>query len=65
MMVKGKKIKELRESQKLSQEQLGVKAYTTGVTINRIENGHQEPSLSTLKCIADALGCKVSDLQGE
>ena len=63
IMTIGDCIKKLRENQKLSQEQLGVKASLSGATINRVEKGHNVPSKGTLKLIAQALGVKLEDIQ--
>ncbi|MBD3233182.1 MAG: BMC domain-containing protein [candidate division Zixibacteria bacterium] len=61
----GRKIKELRESKKLSQRQLAKDSGVPQATINRIESGEiKEPSLSNVTKIADALGVTVTELQG-
>ena len=58
----GKKIKELRVEKGFSQEQLANLSYISFVTLNRIENGHHDPSKKLKKLIADALGVSVEDL---
>ncbi len=61
----GRKIKELRESKKLSQRQLAKDSGVPQATINRIESGEiKEPSLSNATKIANALGVTVTELQG-
>jgi transcriptional regulator with XRE-family HTH domain len=62
----GKKIVRLRLLKTMSQEELYKKSGIRIATISNIENGcTKKPHPSTLKAIADALGCKVSDLQGD
>lgn len=57
------KIKELRESASMTQEQLAEKSGITRVTIARLESGVQSDlKVSSLKKIAEALNCKVGDL---
>ena len=52
------KLKEIREKQFLTQEDLAKMAETTTNTINRLENGKQEPRFGTRKKIAKALKVK-------
>ena len=57
----GRRIKEIRKKQGISQEHL---AEITGInyrTVLRIENGHTSPSLNTLYKIASSLHCTVTD----
>lgn len=57
------KIKELRESASMTQEQLAEKSGITRVTIARLESGMQSDlKVSSLKKLAEALSCKVGDL---
>ena len=58
----GKKIRTLRKSQKLSQEKLGQKIGVAKSHISEWETGKIIPLSTTLKKIADALGCSVNDL---
>lgn len=55
-----KKIREVRESQKLSQMDIAVKTGLSLITIWNIENGTKEPRISTLTKISKALGKPVS-----
>ena len=56
------KLKELREKQFLSQEELSRKAETTTGTINRLENGKQKPRFATRRKIARALNVKPAEI---
>lgn len=58
----GKKIKALRESQKLSHESLGKNIGVPKQRVYEWEKGKVTPLSTTLKKIADALGCSVNDL---
>ena len=58
----GKKLREFRKEQGLSQEQLGFSAKVDRSYISEIENGLRNPSLQTLEKLAKALKLKVSDL---
>jgi transcriptional regulator with XRE-family HTH domain len=56
------KIKKVREEKGMSQEVLAKKSSVTLATISRLENGHYEPHLATLKAIATAFNMLVRDL---
>jgi len=58
----GKRVRELRQQQDLSQEQLASKAEITSVYLSNLENGHGKGSLPTFLKIANALGCGVDAL---
>lgn len=58
----GKKIRDLRKDQGLSQEQLSFAAKIDRSYISEIENGLRNPSLQTLEKLAKALKVKLSDL---
>jgi transcriptional regulator with XRE-family HTH domain len=58
----GKKIKKVRESMGMSAKEVISIAEIGSAMYSRIENGVNEPSLSTLEKIAKALGIKLSDL---
>lgn len=60
----GKKIRDLRKDQGLSQEQLSFAAKIDRSYISEIENGLRNPSLQTLEKLAKALKVKLSDLTG-
>ncbi len=49
------KLKEIREKQFLTQEELAKLAETTTNTVNRLENGKQQPRFGTRRKIAKAL----------
>jgi transcriptional regulator with XRE-family HTH domain len=52
----------LREAKKLTQRTLAERSGLAVSYISRIENGHLQPTLTTLKRIAQGLGVKVGDL---
>lgn len=57
------KLKEMRESKDLSQEELAEKSGVSRTTISNIENGKQVIlKTKTLIDLADALGTKVSKI---
>ncbi|NGZ89455.1 helix-turn-helix domain-containing protein [Psychroflexus maritimus] len=59
------KIKEIRKSKGFSQEELAEKASVNLRTIQRIENGENQPRGTTLQLIASVLGLSVEDLNAE
>jgi transcriptional regulator with XRE-family HTH domain len=58
----GKRVRDLRVKQDLSQEQLALKAEITSQYLSNIENAHAKGSLSTFLKIANALGSGVDAL---
>lgn len=58
----GKRIKKVRESQKLSQEKLGELADISRTHVERIERGISSPPMFTLYRIAKALKINSSDI---
>jgi transcriptional regulator with XRE-family HTH domain len=59
----GYKIKEVRESLKMTQEELASKSGVSRGTISALENGKKRTtSVKTLKNIASALGTTVSQI---
>ena len=56
------KLKELREKQFLTQEELAKMAETTTNTVNRLENGKQQPRFGTRKKIARALNVEPAEI---
>lgn len=58
----GKRIRQLREQKKLSQEEVAFKAKLSVYYISRIERGKANPSLETLDSLARALNLSLSDL---
>jgi transcriptional regulator with XRE-family HTH domain len=57
----GKKIKELRTLNNLTQEELASRSELTKGYISQLENDLTEPSISTLVDIVNALGTNLSD----
>lgn len=55
----------LRLQQELTQKQLAAKAKMSHAYLSNIETGKADPSLSTLKRLAKALGISVSELVKE
>ena len=58
----GKRIKALRKTQKLTQEELGEKAALSYKFVGEVERGEVNPSLDSLMRIANALGVTIGDL---
>ena len=58
----GKRIKELREDQGISQDQLGYECDMHRTNINRIEKGHVSTGALKLLHIAKALNVSVKEL---
>lgn len=57
------KLKEIREYQGISQEELAEKSKVSRTTISELETGKKEVTTNiTLEKIANALGLKVSDI---
>lgn len=54
----GQALKQVREAQGQSQEQLAAMTNLSPITISRIENGART-SLATLQDLAQALGCQL------
>lgn len=58
----GQRIRTLRKSKNLTQEQLGGKAGINYKHLGAIERGDENPSLSVLDKIADGLGVEILEL---
>jgi len=58
----GKTIKIARIKQDLNQYELAAQADITQSHLSKVELGGVNISVIKLKCIADVLGCKMSDL---
>ena len=56
------KLKALRARQGLTQEQLAEKSGVSRTYLARLETGRQDPTLSTLEKLAQALGVKAGRL---
>lgn len=52
----------IREARGLTQEQLAVRACLGSATVYRLEHDQHKPRRSTLRLLADALGCEPDDL---
>ena len=61
----GQRIRRLRRSVELTQEELASAADIERVTLVRLEKGDQTPRYKTLDAIAKALGIRVSELLSE
>ena len=60
----GKRLKELREEQGLSQQKLGDTLFVTRVTISAWETNKQEPNIETLKKLCDIFEVSTDYLTG-
>lgn len=58
----GENIKHYRKSKGYSQEKLANKTGLSKMSIRRYEAGERQPSIDSLKKIAAALECKISDI---
>ena len=58
----GKRIKELRKKQDISQDQLAFECNTTQKQISKIELGQINTSAERLRAIADTFDMKLKDL---
>lgn len=61
-MTIGERIYYCRVENHMTQKELGEKAGIDPSTIRKYESGRLNPKIGTLRKIADALGCKVTDL---
>lgn len=58
----GKKIRQIRKEQKISQEQLAFESSLSREEIYRLELGYINPTYDTLDAIAEALNVQVKEL---
>lgn len=58
----GRRLRELRQKCRVTQEQLSIATGLTEGYISNMERGLKVPSLTTILRIAVALNCKVTDL---
>jgi transcriptional regulator with XRE-family HTH domain len=58
----GKKIRDIRQQKRMTQQELSQKTQIEQTVISRYETGRIVPSLTRLKQIADALEISLSDL---
>lgn len=56
------RLRELRKRAGLSQEELGLRVGSSQSRVGQLEKGGSLPGIVTLCRLADALGCKLSDL---
>ena len=56
------KLKEARKAAGLTQVELSRKTGMSQQDISSIERGDRDPTASTLRKLADALGCKIDDI---
>jgi putative transcriptional regulator len=56
------KIRVLRAERRWSQAELAARVGVSRNSINSIENGHFDPSLSLAFAIADAFDCKIEEV---
>ena len=62
--IKGERLREMRENQKVSQRELARMCGIGDVLIYRYENGISDPSLRNLVTIAEKLGVSIDYLVG-
>ena len=65
MVVANGNLKMLRERRALSLSELALMSDVSRGTINRIENGKQKPSPSTIRKLAQALNVNVEELTSD
>ena len=58
----GKRIREIRNSQKISQQELGERADLNYKFVGGIERGERNPSIETLRKVAHGLKVEVGEL---
>lgn len=59
------RIKELRELNKLTQDELGEKLNVSGKTVSSWENSRSEPKMGMIENMAKLFNCKKSDIIGD
>lgn len=58
----GQNIKQIRKQRNLTQKQLADQIEISRSYLSDIENGNKNPSIKTVKKLADSLGLSVTDL---
>lgn len=58
----GQNIKHIRKRMNMSQSELATKMEISRSYLSDIENGNKNPSIKTVKKLADSLGLSVTDL---
>ena len=56
----GKKIREIRKSKNLTQEEVSLKSGVKRATVTNLENGRFDAKLSTIEKIADSINCDIT-----
>lgn len=56
------RLRAVREQLGWTQQELAVKAHLTVSSVNRLENGHQSPTLATALMLAVVTGQRIEDL---
>ncbi len=62
MRLREGRLRELRQRRMLTQQELADQAGTTESTVNRLENGLQQPRISTIRKLATVLGVDAEEL---
>ncbi len=62
MRLREGRLRELRQRRMLTQQELADQAGTTESTVNRLENGLQQPRISTIRKLAMVLGVDAEEL---
>ncbi|RIN44407.1 helix-turn-helix domain-containing protein [Staphylococcus simulans] len=58
----GQNIKQIRKRMNITQSELATKIKISRSYLSDIENGNKNPSIKTVKKLADSLGLSVTDL---
>lgn len=58
----GWRVREIRQARQMTQRRLAARIGIDDYYVSRLENGHVNPTLSTLQKVADALQVEVRDL---
>lgn len=61
-MTTGERLRKIRKAKKLTQTQLAEMAGIKQETISAIENGRNLPTMASVRLLANALNCQISDL---
>jgi transcriptional regulator with XRE-family HTH domain len=61
----GNKLKEIRTSRLLTQEELAEKAGVSAATVGNVERNNQEPHFRTIRKLAKALDVDPTELLGD
>ena len=61
-MTTGERLRKIRKAKKLTQTQLSEMAGIKQETISAIENGRNLPTMASVRLLANALNCQISDL---